>query len=100
MYERFLSWLAENMQPCYFRQLSGHDCPGCGFQRGLLLLLQGDLSASISMYPALLLMIFMFLFLIAHLIFRFKHGGTILLYTFIVVVSVSSGFALLKFIIA
>ena len=38
--------------PCPFKYLTGVDCPGCGFQRSLLALLQGDLSRSLHLYPA------------------------------------------------
>jgi hypothetical protein len=88
MYQQFIHWLADNMQPCYFKQVIGADCPGCGIQRSLLFLLQGKISDSILMYPALIPMIFMFLFLVIHLIFKFRAGGTFLMYNFILVVGI------------
>lgn len=37
--------------PCPFKYLTGIDCPGCGFQRSVVALLKGDLSASLHFYP-------------------------------------------------
>jgi hypothetical protein len=39
--------------PCAYKQLFGIDCPMCGFQRSLLLLLRGNFRESFFMYPAL-----------------------------------------------
>jgi len=38
--------------PCPFKKITGIDCPGCGFQRSVLALLNGDLEASVHLYPA------------------------------------------------
>ena len=37
--------------PCPFKVLTGADCPGCGFQRSLLELLQGHWAESYHLYP-------------------------------------------------
>lgn len=42
------------MLPCIFKQYTGVDCPFCGMQRALVLLLDGDIIGSVQMYPALL----------------------------------------------
>lgn len=49
------------MVPCYFKVVFGIDCPGCGGQRAIMLLLKGDIAASIATYPPLLPIIFMVL---------------------------------------
>lgn len=41
------------MIPCLSKTLFGVECLGCGFQRGLLLLLKGDFTAAFQMYPAI-----------------------------------------------
>jgi hypothetical protein len=41
------------MIPCLSKTLFGVECLGCGFQRGLLLLLQGDFAGAFQMYPAI-----------------------------------------------
>ncbi|WP_294601014.1 DUF2752 domain-containing protein [uncultured Rikenella sp.] len=40
--------------PCAYRQLFGFDCPFCGAQRAVLLLLQGRFRESFLLFPALL----------------------------------------------
>ena len=45
--------LERYMLPCLSKTLFGVECLGCGFQRGLLLLLHGEFSAAFQMYPAL-----------------------------------------------
>jgi hypothetical protein len=41
------------MLPCLSKTLFGMECLGCGFQRGFLLLLQGDFGGAFKMYPAI-----------------------------------------------
>ncbi|WP_379094123.1 DUF2752 domain-containing protein [Pedobacter sp. UC225_65] len=36
---------------CPFKYLTHLDCPGCGFQRAVLALLQGNLTESFHLYP-------------------------------------------------
>lgn len=48
----FLEKANNYLLPCPFKYLTGHDCPGCGFQRSLLALLRGDLKESLHLYPA------------------------------------------------
>ncbi|PJA09591.1 MAG: hypothetical protein COX70_01380 [Flavobacteriales bacterium CG_4_10_14_0_2_um_filter_32_8] len=83
-----INWLENNMLSCPYKQYLGVDCFGCGMQRSLIELLKGNFVTSFYLYPALLPMIILFLFLIAHLIFKFKNGGTWLKYQFIFVVSI------------
>ena len=45
-------WLQNYLLPCPFKKLTGIDCPGCGFQRSVLALLQGNFYQSILLYPA------------------------------------------------
>lgn len=40
--------------PCAYRDFFGIDCPFCGSQRSLLLLLQGRFRESFLLFPALL----------------------------------------------
>ena len=52
------------MLPCGFKKLTGHDCPGCGFQRSVASLAEGDLSTSFEFYPPLALIFILFFLLI------------------------------------
>jgi hypothetical protein len=45
--------LEKYMLPCLSKTLFGVECLGCGFQRGFLLLLQGDFGGAFKMYPAI-----------------------------------------------
>lgn len=45
--------LEQFMIPCLSKTLFGLECLGCGFQRGLFLLLEGDFVGAFEMYPAL-----------------------------------------------
>ena len=71
------------MLPCGFKQLTGYDCPGCGFQRSIASLAEGDFTSSFEFYPPLTLILTLFFLLIMHLIFNFKNGAALLKWTFI-----------------
>ncbi len=83
MYQKIISWLESHMHSCIFKEHLGIDCPGCGLQRSVVALLKGDLLESIFLYPALLPILGMFIFLAFHLVFRFKKGAAILKILFI-----------------
>ncbi len=85
MYNKFIFWLEHHYLTCGFKQLTGFDCIGCGIQRAFVLLLKGNIFESFRMYPALIPILVMIVFTIIHLIFKFKKGGTYLMYNFIVV---------------
>ncbi len=81
-----ITWLENNMQPCPYKKYFGFDCFGCGMQRSVVALLKGDVVTSFYFYPALLPILFMFLLLVAHLVFKFKHGALLLKYNFFIVI--------------
>ena len=70
------------MFDCFWVKTFGIECPGCGFQRSLLLLINGDILSSIKMFPALLPMIVLFIGLLFHLKFKFKYGALFLKWMF------------------
>ena len=49
-----LEWLETHQLPCLFREIFGVICPGCGFQRALLLLLRGEVGEAFCLWPGLL----------------------------------------------
>ena len=71
------------MLPCGFKQLTGHDCPGCGFQRSVVSLGEGNFTTSFEFYPPLALIFVLFFLLVMHLIFNLKHGAALLKWIFI-----------------
>lgn len=88
MLHEFISWLEAHMQPCIYKQTIGIECPGCGSQRALIALLKGNLWESLRLFPALIPLLFLFVFLILHLIFNFQRGAVVLKYVFIGDVSI------------
>lgn len=44
--------------PCIYKQFFGISCPMCGFQRGMICLMQGNIIGSIEMFPPLLFLLF------------------------------------------
>jgi len=57
------------MLPCAYKYFFGIDCPICGAQRSMLLLLQGNLIESFKIYPPLIFLLALIFFAIAYLIF-------------------------------
>jgi hypothetical protein len=66
----FISWLQDHLLPCPFKYVTGLDCPGCGFQRSVLALLQGDLHKSFLLYPAAIPLLLFFAYGIADGFFK------------------------------
>lgn len=57
-----LEWLEAHQLSCWIKSVIGIECPGCGMQRAVLLLLKGDFGTSFSVYPGLLpLLLFLIL---------------------------------------
>lgn len=87
----FLLHVEDYMLPCLTKKFLGFDCPGCGLQRSVALLLHGDLVASFEMYPALYPMLLLFFFIgLKHVInVRFENTITfgLLLITFIAIMT-------------
>ncbi|MBS9767674.1 MAG: DUF2752 domain-containing protein [Flavobacteriaceae bacterium] len=78
MWEYLKDLFRENMMQCFYKKHFGMECPGCGTQRAILKLLDGDIVGSFKMYPPLFLILLTCSFLLLHLLFKFKKGATIL----------------------
>ena len=70
------------MLECYYKKYLGQDCPGCGAQRSFIEMTHGNFLESLSIFPALIPLCFTFVFLICHLIFKYKHGAKVLIISF------------------
>lgn len=79
-----IHWLENHTIPCLYKTLFGIECPGCGTQRALIELLKGNVVQSIKTWPALLPVMFMLVYLVLFLVFRFKNGLKILKISFII----------------
>lgn len=71
------------MLPCAYKKYFGVECPGCGMQRSFIALSKGEVAESLYLFPALLPLAFMLLFLILHLKFKFRNGATWLKWMFL-----------------
>lgn len=78
-----LEFWEHHMIPCPFKMMTGYDCPGCGMQRALIELINGNVCISIKFYPALIPLIIMFVFLFIHLKFEVRNGAKMLKLLFI-----------------
>lgn len=59
--------LEKYMLPCLNKRLFGFDCPGCGLQRSVSLLLHGRFEDAFTMFPAVYSLMLLLLFLGLHL---------------------------------
>ena len=64
--------LKDYMLPCLNKKLFGLECPGCGMQRSVDLLLHGEFLAAFKMYPAVYTLIPLFILLISSKVFQAK----------------------------
>ena len=61
----FIKWLQDHLLACPFKYLTGIDCPGCGFQRSVIALMQGEVDKSFFFYPPAIPLIIFFAYGIA-----------------------------------
>ena len=86
------------MFPCLWKKFLHIECMGCGFQRSVALVFQGQFEAAFYMYPAVYTLFLLFAFLGLHLRFKFDYGAKILLVLFLLNISIIVINYLLKFI--
>ncbi|MGO4771934.1 DUF2752 domain-containing protein [Flavobacterium sp. W22_SRS_FK3] len=70
--------LEKYMLPCFSKTLFGIECFGCGFQRALFLLFQGDFSAAFKMYPAIYTTLIFLGIVSFHFLNKTKNHNTLL----------------------
>jgi hypothetical protein len=78
-----IDWLEAHMGTCAFVSYFNIECPGCGIQRAFIALLRGDLSSSLSHFPALLPYLSTIAFMLLHLMFKFKNGALYAMWGFV-----------------
>ena len=79
--------LEEYMLPCLNKKLFDIDCLGCGIQRSLAFLLQGEFVAAFYMYPAIYPLLIFLLFIVSNFFLKFKNDWYIKLGLTIITVS-------------
>ncbi len=65
--------MEEYMLPCLFKSLTGIPCPGCGGQRAVLDLLNGNFIDAFLMYPAIYPLLILGGLVVVNLFFPFKQ---------------------------
>ena len=80
-YDKAIDWLQSHLLACPSKQYLHIECPGCGLQRSVLLLLKGDVADSFAMYPAAIPILWIFAFTFLHLKYRFANGAVIIKYS-------------------
>lgn len=65
--------MEERMLPCMNKQLFGIECPGCGTQRAIAFLLEGEFYEAFKIFPAIYTLVFFFAFLLLHFIDRKRN---------------------------
>lgn len=65
------------MLPCMSKKLTGMDCPGCGIQRSISHLVNGEFIDAFFMFPGIFPMFFLFVFLTFDWFVKVNHGEKI-----------------------
>ena len=81
----FVSWLQNHLLPCPFKYITGIDCPGCGFQRAVIALIQGNLHKSFLLYPPAIPLLLFFAYGIADKFFRLDNSKNTVKKTFFII---------------
>lgn len=67
------------MIPCLNKSIFGLECPGCGIQRSVLLLFDGNFVEAFKMYPAIYTLFPLLAFLLWDNFFPLKHANRIII---------------------
>jgi hypothetical protein len=70
--------MEEYMIPCMHKKLFGIDCMGCGIQRAIALIFEGDLVGAFHMYPAIYTLILFFASIFLHLVDKSRNYNKII----------------------
>jgi hypothetical protein len=83
------------MLACSWKKTLGVECPGCGFQRSVVKLAEGEFYESFLLFPATIPLIILLILLVLHLKFNFKHGA----YSIVTLFSVSTILIVMNFLV-
>lgn len=73
--------MEEHMLPCMNKQLFGIECPGCGTQRAIAFLVDGEFQEAFKIFPAIYTMALFFVLLLLHLLDRKRNYTKIVIAT-------------------
>jgi len=83
-----MSSVEDYMLPCLTKKLFGYDCLGCGLQRAVALIYNGEFIAAFKMYPAIYTLILLGIFIMVNIFTTFKHQEAIKKWLFIINIAV------------
>lgn len=86
------------MLTCPSVKYYGMQCPGCGMQRSMIALLQGDFLRSLQTYPALLPLMALCIYAMLHLKYKFIPGSKVIIALQLLVVVTGAGHYIYKII--
>ncbi len=86
------------MLPCLSKSIWGFECPGCGLQRSIAFLFQGEFAAAWEMWPAIFTIIPLFGFIFTDVFIKIKKINSIIILLSISSVILILGNYILKFI--
>ena len=72
-----MTLIEEYMLPCLNKTLFGLECTGCGAQRAVAFLFQGEFIKAFYMYPAVYSLALLLGFLLFNLFFKFRYDYSI-----------------------
>ena len=92
--------MKEYMLPCLHKKLFGFDCPGCGGQRALVMLLKGDFTEAFFMYPAIYPLVLLGLSILVNLISPYKfYSKTVSTLTIVSIATIVISYIFKQFIL-
>lgn len=92
----WVQWLEVHTLTCPSVKYGGMECPGCGMQRSLIALLNGNIFSSLELYPALLPLTSLVVYTLLHLKYKFRNGSKNIIALQVFVVSIITAHYLYK----
>jgi len=86
----------EYMLPCLNKKFFGIECMGCGIQRSISLILQGDFVAAFHMYPAIYTLALLIGFALLNSFKNYKFASKIIITLAVINVIIIVGNFILK----
>ena len=87
----------EYMLPCLNKKFLGMECMGCGMQRSISLIFQGEFTAAFHMYPAIYTLILLIGFVLLNYFKNFPFASKIIITLGVINVILIVGNFVLKF---
>ncbi len=82
--------MEEHMLPCMNKQFFGVECPGCGTQRAVAFILEGEFWEAFKIFPAIYTLAFFFIILGFHLLDKKRNY-----YKFVIASAILNGAVIL-----